>query len=471
MISYVSLSRKYFVALLLSTLVIMTGCAGTGAVRSVDSAGQTPAEYPENLPPVVLNHVIAAALYESQGDFMHALHEYYNALAYDSSQVELYIAISDMHRALNEPDLARLILTNGLKTVGSNAEILLPLGRLQYQTYRFDEALSTFEKLVKLEPENGEAWATLAALYERFERPMDAVEIYRRLETLEPDSREILLSRQGSILSQQGLFEEALEVYKRLEILRPNSHLIPFMIGGLQLDMGDTVKAFDSFEQASRLAPEEVRYWDLRIRIAVILDDTSKALAAVDSALYFHPDEIDLLTLASSVNHRYGLTDRAIANLYHVIEIDSVEVNHRLNLGFLLHDEGRWDEAEEVYGKAIEMAPDDPQVLNNYAYMLAESGRRLQEAHQYILKALEQQPQNGSYMDTMGWVLFKMGNLHESLAVLQKAVELEPANPEVLEHLGDVYSSLGDEENAHRLWTSALENGGEAESLREKLNP
>ncbi|MFH0881497.1 MAG: tetratricopeptide repeat protein [bacterium] len=465
---FASLSRKAVVPALCLALLV-AGCAGTKDVRK-SAAGKTSREFAD-LPPRVLDRVISGSLFESQGDYLRALHEYSNALAYDSSQVELYVAIAEMHRQLGEMDLAEKVLDSGVSRLGPRPELLLPLGHIQYQNYEFDPALKTFEQYLSFDSTNTEVWAVLAAIYEHAKRYEDAIAVYERLETLEPESQELLLSREGSLYTRMERYDDALTVYRKLEAIRPEAHLVPFMIGGLYLDKGDTVKAYDAFMNATRLAPDEPRYWDLRIRIAVILGDSSAALTATDSALVFNPDELPLLSLASNIYLRYSQNDRAISVLVHAIELDSTNITNLVNLGYILHENQDWDKAESVYGRALALAPEDPQVLNNFAYMLAVSERHLPDALTYIQRALELQPENASYIDTKGWILFKMGKAQEALEVLQKAVDLDDSNPEILDHLGDVHAALGDREAAKRLWSAALEKGGDAEQLREKLNP
>lgn len=103
--------------------------------------------------------------------------------------------------------------------------------------------------------------------------------------SLEPDSRELILSRMGSLLTRAGEPEKALKVYDRLLDLRPDMHMVPFMIGSLKLDLGDTLAARDSFLKAAQIAPQEGRYWDLGIRLSIILGDSVAAVSSIDSAL------------------------------------------------------------------------------------------------------------------------------------------------------------------------------------------
>lgn len=471
MTSFASLYRKGAVLALLAGALAFGGCAGSSKVRSGETASK-PQERPiEPVPTRVLDHVISASLYESQGDYMRALHEYYKALAYDSSESEVYVAIAEMHRNLDEPDHARMILERGIASVGPRLELLLPLGRLQYQNYMFEDAQKTFELYTRQDSTNAEVLAALAALYERNEEPLKATRLYERLMNLEPESRELILSRMGSLLTRAGEPEKALEIYTRLLDLRPDMHMVPFMIGSLKLDLGDTLAARDSFLQAASIAPYEGRYWDLGIRLSVILGDSSTATATIDSALTYNPDSVPLLELASSAMITYDRDEQAVQYLQQLIEVDSANVSHWVNLGFVYHELHRWDDAERTYEKALKASPDDPQLLNNFAYLLAVADRRLDEALGFVDKALERVPDNASYVDTRGWILYKLGKIDEAKAELERARDMDPDNPEILDHLGDVYRDLGDMTRARQLWTDAIDKGGDSSLIEEKLNP
>jgi tetratricopeptide (TPR) repeat protein len=471
MTSFVSSYRhKCALALIVAFAVAWIGCAGPTASRVNGGAGASPEKTASVPSSEVLDHVISASLFETQGDYLRALHEYYKALAYDSSQVDLYLAISEMHRNLEEYDHARLMLKRGVNAVGPVQQLLFPLGRLQYQAYEFDAARKTFEAYVKQDSTNSEALATLAALYERDGEPMKAAKLYERLLVLEPDSREIVLSRLGSLLTRAGQSERALKIYHELRSLRPDMHMVPFMIGSLKMDLGDTLSARDSFLEAAEMQPDEARYWDLSIRLSVILDDSATAFEALDSALVHNPDVVPLLSLASSAYARYDKSEKSVEILRHLTDIDSLSEEHFVNLGFMLHDLERWDEAAEAYDQAMLLAPDDPQVLNNYAYLLAESGQRLDEALEMVLTALDSVPDNASYVDTHGWILFKLGKHTEAAEVLLHARELDGNNPEILEHLGDVFQALGEMDRAREFWGAAIEKGGDEDTIREKMN-
>ncbi|MCB2198056.1 tetratricopeptide repeat protein [bacterium] len=451
-------------------LVFLVGCSANRELAKEDSDSASRAEALSMPSPEVVDHVIAGSVYEMEGDYLRALNEYHQALLRDSTQAELYHAIAEMYELRGEYDSARLTLFRGVKNFPSDTDLLEHYGELVYQLKRYEEALTIWQKLARLRPDNLEVWANIAAVYERLGRPLDAVESYETLRALDPSKAEMLLGREASLLSGAGQHERAIDTYQRLQQLRPDAHMLPFMIGGLYLELGDTLAADSAFTEASKMQPIEPRYWELRIRLAAIRGDSVEAMSLCDSALIHLADDVQLLSLVGSVFLRYDRFDRAENVLEHAVQVEPQNVDHLVNLGFVYHDRKLWDKAEEVYRRAYEIAPEDPQVLNNFAYMLVEAGRHYEEALDFVTTALEAEPDNASYLDTKGWILHKMNRSDEGLLFLQRALQLDPDNPEILDHLGDVTFTLGRVQQARNYWNTALEKGGDADEIGPKLD-
>jgi len=100
--------------------------------------------------------------------------------------------------------------------------------------------------------------------------------------------------------------------------------------------------------------------------------------------------------------------------------------------------------------------PNNAAVLNYYGYMLADRGIRLEEAAAMIQRAVTQEPNNGAYLDSLGWVYFKQNKLAEAEESLRKALARSSHDPTIIGHLGDVYMKLGQTERAAEFWERAL---------------
>jgi Tfp pilus assembly protein PilF len=112
--------------------------------------------------------------------------------------------------------------------------------------------------------------------------------------------------------------------------------------------------------------------------------------------------------------------------------------------------------AEDFFRQALDLDQSNAMVLNYLGYMLADKGTKLPEALKMIRKAVEQEPMNGAYLDSLGWVYFKMGQYELAEENLRQAVERDQTDPTVHEHLGDLYEKTGRIRLAAAQWQLSL---------------
>ena len=131
-----------------------------------------------------------------------------------------------------------------------------------------------------------------------------------------------------------------------------------------------------------------------------------------------------------------------------------------------------WTMAEADFRRALELSPDQPQVLNYLGYSMVEKKINLDEALEMIERAVAARPDSGYIVDSLGWVLFRLGRYDEAVEHMEKAVELMPVDPVVNDHLGDVYWAVGRYREADFQWSRALSfidednNDSEADPVR-----
>ena len=124
-----------------------------------------------------------------------------------------------------------------------------------------------------------------------------------------------------------------------------------------------------------------------------------------------------------------------------------------------------WDQAEPNFKKALELYPDQPQVLNYLGYSWVDRGENLDEALLMIKKAVELRPQDGYIVDSLGWAYYKLGRYSEAVVELEKAVKLRPEDPTINDHLGDAYWRSGRQLEATFQWNHAIAGKPEPEEL------
>lgn len=140
--------------------------------------------------------------------------------------------------------------------------------------------------------------------------------------------------------------------------------------------------------------------------------------------------------------------------------------------GSALERKGDYSESVKYFEKALELKPDFYEAANYLGYMWAERGENLERAKELIERAIKAEPKNNAYLDSLAWVLFKLGKPREALPIMQQAVELAEAEKEqdatLFDHLGDILMALGEREKAHEAWRNAL-SVGPNEDIRKKL--
>lgn len=128
-----------------------------------------------------------------------------------------------------------------------------------------------------------------------------------------------------------------------------------------------------------------------------------------------------------------------------------------------------WPAAEADFSKALELNPDESLVLNYLGYSWVDKGLNLRQAMDYIRKAVSLKPDDGYYVDSLGWAHYRLGNLPEAVDYLERAVELRPDDPIINDHLGDAYWRVGRKLEAKYQWQQSLSLEPE-DDLRKQLN-
>jgi tetratricopeptide (TPR) repeat protein len=123
----------------------------------------------------------------------------------------------------------------------------------------------------------------------------------------------------------------------------------------------------------------------------------------------------------------------------------------------------QWPQSEADMQAALKLYPGQPVVLNFLGFSWADQNRNLALAHDMIQKALDQRPQDGEIVDSLGWVLLRQGDAHQAVRVLEKAAEMLPVDPTITGHLGDAYWDAGRHLEAAEQWRRALALGPDAE--------
>jgi len=164
---------------------------------------------------------------------------------------------------------------------------------------------------------------------------------------------------------------------------------------------------------------------------------------------------------AAEVYRRTGKPEEGLILLEEWVKADPELADAHFHLGVFLYELERLDESVGSLSEAIRLEPEHARALNFLGYGLVERKIRLEEALEMIERALEIDAWNGAYLDSLGWAYYQMERYEEALPALEQAARELPKDTTVLEHLGDLYRSLGEPRSAVTTWNKALEAGPE----------
>ncbi|MGB9663691.1 MAG: tetratricopeptide repeat protein [Ignavibacteria bacterium] len=199
------------------------------------------------------------------------------------------------------------------------------------------------------------------------------------------------------------------------------------------------------------------------------LEDYNGSINYLKKTIGVNPQNPELLVAISFALGKLKKYDEAIEYSERALSIDNKHRNALVNLGLLLDDAGYFEKSDSVYEEALKLYPDDPTLLNNYAYSLAKRKVNLEKALAMSKKSLEKDSLVDSYLDTLGWIYFQMGDFTNAEKYIKLAIEQGSPSAEILEHMGDVYLKLSNKEEARQYYKMALKLNPENQALQLKL--
>lgn len=186
-------------------------------------------------------------------------------------------------------------------------------------------------------------------------------------------------------------------------------------------------------------------------------------------ATQLNPAEVNTFSAYAFTLSRLKMNDLAIENYKRALQIEPENVELINSLAIVYDGMGAQTVSDSLYTKSLELDPKNALACNNFAYSLAKRNVRLDDALRYAEMALAIDPNSPSYLDTYGWVQFKLGNYDTAKVYIEKALTMDGDNHELLDHIGDVLFMLGDKENAKKYWKRALELNKENETIKRKI--
>jgi tetratricopeptide (TPR) repeat protein len=377
-------------------------------------------------------------------------------------------------------ELKRIVAQNP-----SNVGAAQTLARAQARTGKVDDAIATLKGSIGAVKPGGDVeklqlQLALAKVYEDASRFGDAVGVYEELLTSRnikdqplANDRErrfavsVLLEIAG-LRQQAGQTEQALAAFDRMRALLPDTdptadiQKVEFLRAN-----GKRAEALQLARDARKRFPEDLRLLRQEAQTLAEMGRTDEALALLRPRLKGDASDFEEYLFIANVLMGAGKGTEAVEAARKALSLASAEdpaqaTNALIMLSSAQERAGDTKGAEETLRQVLAKDANNPTALNNLGYFLTEHDQKLEEARDMIERAVRAEPQNPSFLDSLGWVNYKLGKLKEAERYLSDAARRNPTSATIQEHLGDLFKKLGQQEKAVASWRKALSLAAEA---------
>ena len=411
-----------------------------------------------------------AGIYDQLKKPKEAVAAYRATLDQDPDNTDAKRGLANALVADGQTNAAAKVFADLLVTDPQDAQSLIREADLQRQQGHYELALSTLKKASALVSDNLELEYNEALCYDALGQFDDAIKTLKGMlaATIATDgkysdqdrsNRALFLGRLGIVQNEAGNTVGAVDAYQQMMAL-----------GGEAQAQGadglvDTYRQAHDWTAATKAASDAAKAMpdnhEVQLTYARQLADSGKVdegIKLAEAQLKGTPDDREVYYTISDINVRAKRFKDATAALDKVETLSSKPAEKSFFYyyrGSVAEQQKMFDQAEEDFKKGLAIDPDSAAIDNDYGYMLADRGIRLDEAVTMIKKAVDFDPQNGAYLDSLAWVYYKQGQYALAEDYARKAVARLNSDPAVHDHLGEIYAKNGKLPMAVAEWQKA----------------
>jgi tetratricopeptide (TPR) repeat protein len=412
------------------------------------------------------------------------------------------MALASQYEQMKDYASASETLSKALELQPDNADIKRALAQNLLFADKYDEALKMYSGIVADDAKDWQSQLRISQIYRQKKDFVKAREASAKALAIEPKNLEVQYN-EINILDAEGKTNEAIAALKELVVStakrsyssgeKSNRALLLERLGLMQRSAEKYDDAIATFRQIADLDPSLAPRASAQVVDTYRLSkDYTKALQEADAAAKQYPTDRVLLSVRASILAEIGRTDEAAGQLKKLLDgkndretyislaqvyekaknysemaksIDaadklSTEKDDKESIAFMrgaMYEKmKKFDAAETEFRKVLDLNPKNASALNYLGYMLADRNVRVSDALNYIKQAIELDPNNGAYLDSLGWAYYRSGDLPKAEEYLRRAVEQTAKDPTVHDHLGDVYFKQGNLKDAIAQWQISL---------------
>jgi tetratricopeptide (TPR) repeat protein len=404
----------------------------------------------------------------------------------DPGNVKLKQLLSEYYLKSGKLSEAITVYEGLLESDPENIEYNKIIADLYSRDNKIDKAVSIFTKLLNKDKNNLEIQSALGFLYVRKKEYKKAEECFNGLLNSDSVRLEFKLDI-GTFYyiqsdSDKVLLEYAKNVFKEIVKSSPKDPRAYYNLACIAVKEDNTGLVESNFNKFYEL--EEKYYTSRRLpfyatevgRLYLAKEDFQNAIKYLERSRSFFSDDLFLLYYLGFAYSRLGDSEKAISLFDEVLKgnpAKEIKIDIVGQLGLIYDGMKNYQKSDSLYEEGLKLDSSNHLLLNNYSYSLSERGLQLERSERMSKEALEKEPENSSYLDTYGWILYRMGKYEDAEIYLKKAVGLRDAQGEngavLIDHLGDIYFKLGDKEKANSCWKRSLEMNPNNNDVKEKI--
>jgi tetratricopeptide (TPR) repeat protein len=401
-------------------------------------------------------------------------------------KVEAMIGVSEdatlqkfkIYKAINNYEKALVEIQKLIKVFPKEAKYYGILGELYLDKGENEKAYAAYTDLQKVDPENPYVHLSLADYYRKLkqnDKSFNEIKAAFRSKDLDIDTKvKILLSYYNITESYTELRADAEELCKILVDVHSDDAKAFSIYGDFLYRDRNFEEARVQFRKAIALDKEKYALWDALLRIESELNDFSAMEKESKETIELFPNQYLPYFFNGVSNIQLKNYQQAVdvlnAGLEYVFGNEPLLSQFYANIGDAQNQLKNYAASDSAYTKALEIDGDNTYVLNNYAYYLSLRNSDLAKAEAMSKKSNELEPNNSSYQDTYGWILYQMKKYDDAKVWIGKALETGgKSNGTLLEHYGDVLYKLGETEEALKYWSEAKKAGSTTELIDKKI--
>ncbi len=397
----------------------------------------------------------------------------------------------------------------------NDEEILMQKVQLYLAMNKTEKAAEVIRQLIVKQPKNGKYYKWLGDLYDNNKMPEKATEVYEQAKQILPDdvavqygvarhylligdtvsyrsfiknaisNKEIDAETQLQMLSEHlqtlpndsVVAAEGLPIARQLVAQHPDDAQVLLSYGDLLEGNTKHDSAMMAYKRAVEVNPGKFEYWEKLLIGYTEKKDADSLIKYSGKAMRLFPN-VAIISYFNSIGYMNKKDyPHAVAAIKRAIDMQPetdkpVLASMYSVLADIYHSNKQDDLSDKAFVKSLEFDPANPTVLNNYSYYLSERGVKLDEAEKMSQKSLDLRPDEGTFLDTYGWIQYKKGNYLKAKDFVERAIKIAgiKADATLYDHLGNICYQMNEKSKAVEYWKISKEKGGDDPLIDKKIS-